>query len=209
MRISDEFGKAIANVLAKIAVPVVMETGTGEGGSAGWILGSSPETELFSIDIDPKIKWRSSRMTVFKGSSLSYPVTRDLIAVTLDMISHPLLYADGDVDFYAEECCKPCLLGGLDAGFGKYRKFDMILLDSGGVLGWLEFMHVFHKGGFDYLALDDVNHVKHYHSRQFLLSLGVPEIFYTPAQFGSSIFDMRGFYANLMSFEATATTLGW
>ena len=65
---------------------------------------------------------------------------------------------------------------------------DMVILDSAGHMGWIEFQYLMQwvKGDF-ILCLDDTNHVKHYDTYQYMLQhpKSYEIIFHTDQKFGS------------------------
>lgn len=182
----SEFGERIRDLFKTLKPRRLVETGTYHGTGTTTIIAQAlrdlglTEATFFSIEVNPKNYSRALGHITQEGlnvrllNGLSVPrsvlpsrqeieerLVKKVIADQLIVDHEP----EARVDLYFRETDYPHLpddmLGYVLNEFGN--KLDFALLDSGGHMGHVEFKYLISKLiGPCWLALDDINHVKHH-----------------------------------------------
>lgn len=188
----SQFARAIHELFMRIRPVRLIETGTYFGTGTTTIIASTlrelglTDSDFISIEINPRHLERARANLAKAGLEVELwhglSVPRRLLP-TLEQIERDLVQnvvADGLVVDHEERDrarlyhsetnfadLPDDLLGAALSRF-EHRP-DFVLLDSGGHMGWIEFRYlVDHLRGPCYVALDDIYHVKHHRSFQWI-----------------------------------------
>lgn len=197
----SNFSTIVKNLIQKYNIKSVVETGTGDGRGSTSVFASTGipvytiECNDVNISLAKKNLENSQNVVVFHGYSLNYC---DMISF---IISNEFKYGFNIKEDYKVNT-KPKYLRELTYSTTAIRENilpslccniqkQIIFLDSAGGMGYLECQVVLSTLTKDQikskiLILDDVNHVKHYHSVKLIRSLGYPWM--DCGRFGYSIF---------------------
>lgn len=194
----NDFKDAITNLIRTKKLENIIETGCylGEGTTQAIADALVGDEQVYSIEVNPRFyeiarkKHRSTIINFILGLSvnradLPLSVTFDVPDhVVIDHLDHnrELLYKQ-EVSFKVPDGMLGFVLEKMD------NKPDLVILDSAGHMGLQEFKYLMDRvePGF-YLALDDTNHVKHYHTVEILEQQGQELVFSTDQGFGSRIY---------------------
>ena len=189
-----EFYRALEQLIQLVRPLTIIETGTylGRGSTAAICRGLAALPEIrcafYTIEVNARNYGQAlanlaerghlSRVKPLHGLSLPrtlLPSREAIRKATVDDPAHGDIFVDfpEDIraDVYFQETnhtdCPDDLLGMCLAACGG--RPDILLLDSAGHLGFVEFQYVLSKlKGPCFFALDDTLHVKHYESLQFV-----------------------------------------
>ena len=195
----DSFMSAITDLIRTEKLMNIIETGSyhGLGTTKAIRDGMSGGELVYSIEINPQYirtamaNNRGSGIKFLKGLSID---SKELpTSFSFDVPDHVVIdHLDKDmVKNYSQEV----RFAG-DDNLLQFALFkmnlcpDLVILDSAGHLGLLEFNYLMSrvKGSF-YLALDDIGHVKHYDTMQYIINNSdrFKILFQTDEKFGSAI----------------------
>lgn len=168
---------------------IIFETGTHKGtGSTQFLASLSPE-KLITMEVNysnfvQAISNLSQYpfVTCLWGLSVPRDQAQVFIKGNPDLFNLDLTQdSDNPVEFYMQEIGQ----AGIDDLLGQYLPLykdqnPLILLDSAGGMGYMEFLYVLEIMGSSRftLILDDTNHVKHYRSRAYILQDPTFEVLY-------------------------------
>lgn len=192
---STAFTDEIENLIKKKKLKKIIETGSYHGtGTTKAIAGGE---QVYSIEVNPKNHELSKRNN--KGSHIQFllglSVSKNDIptTITFDVPDHIIVdHLDHNREkLYTAEVSHKVEDNLLDKALSMMDyKPDLVVLDSAGHMGMIEFKYLMDRVKSDfYLALDDTLHVKHYHTMEFIKEN--PDkfkvIYETSDKFGSAI----------------------
>lgn len=197
----NHFKDAITELIKTKKLERIIETGSylGEGTTQGIANALVGDEQVYSIEVNPshyeaaRKRHRNSIITFLLGLSvkrsdiptdISFDVPDDIVIDHLDH-NRDILYRQ-EVSFKVPDEMLHFALAKLDF------EPDLVILDSAGHMGLIEFKYLMERvePGF-YLALDDTNHVKHYHTCQSLKTVDCELIWQTEQGFGSRIYYIK------------------
>lgn len=182
MSASTAFCDHIFDLIRGSGITRVIETGSyhGTGTTRACIeaLSEGDPFEFYSIEVNPE-HYRQTVKNVGKVKGFhpinGLSVSRDLIPTTSTLhnvpdhifIDHEDAHRD---DLYYKEVDFDVPDNMLEFALKKFNDHpQLVILDSVGHMGWIEFVYLMDRvlRPF-YLALDDTQHVKHYHTMEFI-----------------------------------------
>lgn len=201
MAAHNEFKDAITYLIKTEKLQRIIETGSylGEGTTQAIADALVGHEQVFSIEVNPRHyeiarkRHRNTPINFLLGLSIgrgdvptsaTFDVPDNIVIDHLDH-NRELLYKQ-EITFKGADNLLNLALSKLD------YKPDLVILDSAGHMGLQEFKYLMNlvEPGF-YLALDDTNHVKHYHTCQSLETVDCELIFQTEEGFGSRIYYIK------------------
>jgi len=199
MAASETFVQAITDLIITKNLKNIIETGSylGEGTTRAIRSGMSGGELVYSIEVNPtyhKIAVRNNQdsgINFLNGLSVGKPQLP--IDLSFDVPDH--IFIDFEPHLrdkkYRQEVDFNVADNMLDYALFKMDfKPDLVILDSAGHMGMVEFTYLMKRvrGDF-YLALDDTLHIKHYATMEFIRSQPktYEVIFETTEKFGSAI----------------------
>lgn len=201
MAAHNEFKDAITYLIKTKKLQRIIETGSylGEGTTQAIADALVGHEQVWSIEVNPRHyeiarkRHRNTPINFLLGlsvgrSDLPTSFTFDVPDnVVIDHLDHnrELLYKQ-EISFKGADDMLHFALAKLDF------KPDLVILDSAGHMGFQEFKYLMDRvdPGF-YLALDDTNHVKHYHTCKSLETVDCELVFETEQGFGSRIYYIK------------------
>lgn len=192
------FAEAIGQVIREYRPKKILETGTYLGQGTTAVIAEAMKQNgidgtFFTIEVNPRYHAQAKAYLESRGypvqslCGLSIPrrllPSREQIQQTTTTVQDESLFVDHPepvrAQRYYQETDFPDvpddLLGKCLAIFDG--RPDLVLLDSAGHLGWIEFQYVFERlKGPCILALDDIDHIKHHRSFQYMQKDGRFEI---------------------------------
>lgn len=211
--IGSVFFGALASLCHEKPIRSVIETGTYKGtgstmavaralrasGRRGWKIDTVEINPGFVAEATENLAPFGMSVAIHQGLSLPskmLPSIKNIDAFIQEQVGRfPHIYVDHPRDLaaamYHRESCWPF---SVEDVIGKSITEDhcpnLIILDSAGHLGWLEFQRVMDRARREFwLALDDVRHLKHAKSLEFCLSDKRFKLkMETDEKFGSAIF---------------------
>lgn len=194
------FMEAITNLIKKKKLKKIIETGSymGTGTTKAIRDAMKGDEQVYSIEVNPEHHKMAVRNNDGSGINflLGLSVARPELPVSVNfdnMPSHVIVdhhekvrekNYKAEVDFKGEDAL-------LDYALSKFDyKPDLVILDSAGHMGLVEFNYLIQRAkGTYYLALDDTLHVKHYLSLEYIKDHieDYKIIFETDEKFGSAI----------------------
>ena len=197
----NAFKGALLKIMGSMPIMNVVETGTYLG-TGTTLCFTNPDVSVITIEASPdnyKQAVKNLRsypnITVWNGYSL--PV-ESLTNVSFSWDVPDWVVVDhkeeNRASLYKKELAHDVKAGLLIDAFEHFEKdVDLVLLDSAGCVGFMEFMLTIQlineTGKVTIIALDDTNHVKHYESMKYVKDH--PEqfdiLFETDEKFGSAI----------------------
>lgn len=197
----NDFKDAITDLIKSKKLKRIIETGSylGEGTTQGIADGLIGDEQVFSIEVNPRhyeiARKRHSRTNINFLLGLSVGRADLPVSCTFDVPDHVVVdHLDHNRDIlYKQEVSFKVPDNMLNKALAKVDyKPDLVILDSAGHMGLIEFKYLMNlvEPGF-YLALDDTNHVKHYHTVQSLKTVDCELIWSTEQGFGSHIYYIR------------------
>jgi hypothetical protein len=197
MAAQNDFCEAITHLIQSQRLKKIIETGSylGEGTTQAIADALVGDEQVYSIEVNPKFHTQASKLhrntPINFLLGLSIARTELPISTTFDVPEH--VYIDHTdktrAVLYKQEVSYPVADNMLHYALSKVNFMpDLVILDSAGHMGLQEFRYLMERvePGF-YLALDDTNHVKHYHTCE-LLGDNFKLIFSTDQGFGSRIY---------------------
>lgn len=183
-----KFELALSKVINNLQPKRILESGTylGQGTTRIVVQTVSPACEFVTIELNPAFIQKANRnlrntsVKIREGLSIPRNMLPTPGQLNLDLNTlrnfPKQLYADhGDNDritLYIQESSYPGaddIIGKTLQSWGGYC--DLIILDSAGHLGWTEFQYTLSKLKTSCIfALDDINHIKHSRSLQYMKS---------------------------------------
>ncbi len=176
MTSTSEFNHHLTTLIAHENITRVIETGTylGNGTTKAVLKGFrilELDYDFISIEVNPdyhaQAKNNNAGTNVNFINGLSIPRSMLPVSITYDAPDHII------VDHLDPNCyTKEVLFNVPDAmlNLAVELKPELVILDSAGHLGLIEFnylMQLIPNDAF-YLALDDTNHIKHYHTLELI-----------------------------------------
>jgi hypothetical protein len=188
----SQFARSVHDVFSRIRPRRIIETGTYFGTGTTTIIASAlrdlgiDDAQFVSIEVNPRNIQRATANLAKAGLSVELihglSVPRNMLP-TLEQIEKELVksvMAEGLIVDHEEN--QRAALYFAETNFvdlpddtlgNVLRRFDhrpdFVLLDSGGHMGWVEFRYVIQQlRGPCHIALDDIYHVKHHRSFQFI-----------------------------------------
>lgn len=210
MSVAKEFSSELARLIRDEGLTRVLETGTYDGrGStrnfAQALSSTGKPWQLHTVEINPRYAAQAKANNkdfadIHFHEGLSLPRAsmpqREETRRWIDECAadFPGLYVDylpnDPVEGYHKETFNDSARDGILPGLLASREFDLVLLDSAGHLGYLEFDLFCRQCRFPcILALDDVDHIKH--ARSVAEAMKDPRftlLFRTHEKFGAAIF---------------------
>jgi predicted O-methyltransferase YrrM len=187
----SEFGRAVYRVIEQRRPRRILETGTFIGTGSTRIIVDAVrelgiESEFVSIEVNPDchqmavLNLRGEHVRLACGLSIPrslLPARRQIQRESVEYLDPAALHVDHDIETRASEyeaetawphACDDLIGQEMEAWKGQC---DMVLLDSAGHIGTVEFLHllsVWKSGGI--LVLDDTEHLKHCRSLRIIKS---------------------------------------
>lgn len=199
-----DFKKELSRIVKERKITNVLETGThlGLGTTKGIIEGliHGNDFQFISIEVNPDYYKQAVRnvgqirgVTIWNGlsfdrkllpESYTFDVPDEIIVDHMPLNRSKLYKAE--TDFNVEDKL-------IDRALLLFTP-QLVLLDSGGHVGFIEFQYLIDRMYSPFLlALDDTLHVKHYHSMEFIKNN--PDkftiIYETDRKFGSAIIEVK------------------
>lgn len=156
----------------------IIETGTyyGTGTTMAVLKGLPPEGEFFSIECNPEHYWKATKnlekypVKLLLGLSVSHqdkPVNITYDGPDHIVVDHMPEHRD---ELYRKEISFNVPDNMLDLALGSFNYApDLVILDSAGVMGTIEFKYLMERVSVPFLlALDDTWHQKHYKTLEFI-----------------------------------------
>lgn len=201
----DAFKQQIGAVIREYNPQFILETGTyyGEGTTRAIIDAKSPESRLISIEVNPEhynkaFKNINDPNTILLNG-LSIP--RDLLPKKLDLDGYPdNVFVDHEAanrwQLYQNEVAHGVKDNMINTAMGLLNTYrpDMVLLDSAGHIGTIEFDYLMalFRGRDMILALDDTMHIKHFKTTQKIAEdTRFTLLWETHEKFGSAIYKFK------------------
>lgn len=198
MSAKSEFKFALTELIKTYRLKRIIETGSymGEGTTQAIADAMVGDEIVYSIEVNPRFYEMARKM--HKNTSINFllglSIARPLLPtdftfdvpdnIVVDHLDHnrELLYKQ-EVSFKVPDNMLKYALEKVE-----YQP-DLVILDSAGHMGFIEFKELMKSAIAPfYLALDDTNHIKHYHSCQLLDDKGFKKIWETSEGFGSAIY---------------------
>ena len=204
MTVGNTFMDAISSLILDNGLKKIIETGTylGLGTTRAIIKGCTGGEIVYSIECNPKFYHKAVKNNEKSGVNflLGLSVGKPQLPVDITFDVPEWVVVDHQQknrnNLYRSEVNFPVADNMLDLALSKMNYApDLVILDSAGHMGTIEFKYLMEKivghneNHSFYLALDDINHVKHYHSFEMIKDM--PErceiIFKTDEKYGSAI----------------------
>lgn len=187
---SSAFAEAIGQVIREYRPKKILETGTYLGQGTTAVIAEAMkqngiDSTFFTIEVNPRYHAQAKAYLESKGypvqalCGLSIPQrllpSREQIQQTTTAVQDESLFVDHPEPVRAQRYYQETdfpevpddLLGKCLADFDG--RPDLVLLDSAGHLGWIEFEYLLERlKGPCILALDDIDHIKHHRSFQHM-----------------------------------------
>jgi hypothetical protein len=175
---TDEFKSVISDIIGNNQIDEIIETGTYHGDGSTQVFADTGKY-VFSIEANYD-NWRAAsaylqrypNVCVIHGLSLKREdLIRQLLCEPFDMIGTNY-DSEFPKTFYMKEICQHVVIEDALDLFVKNDRKQLVFLDSAGGVGHLEFKRLI-SYGMDVLknkvvVLDDINHIKHIRSVDFL-----------------------------------------
>jgi len=203
--IGQQFQKMLSHLVAFHRMEKVLETGTFTGNGSTKCLSDAlemvgPSSLLWTIEINHR--YLKIAQDFCKGKAnivycLGSSVPKNLVPTVEDtklwiesnLAENPKIRVDykGSPEKYVEESSGQYVIYDLLGLLIPKIKYDLILLDSAGHIGFVEFSYLMTILNYPtFIALDDINHIKHWKTSQQIFSDKRFEvIFKTDERYGS------------------------
>jgi hypothetical protein len=182
-----EFSESITSLVKEKSIKKVIETGTYIGTGSTMILAKAlagvEGAQIYTIEVNPEYHRLAKdnlanypHVNLLQGLSLPRRLllTREQTGYWIDHLKDKDIYVDHKdedrIDLYVRECDYSGPVDLLGRCIKVCRgKPDLLLLDSAGHLGFVEFLYVLDLLKYPcYMIFDDVFHVKHFPSLQYM-----------------------------------------
>lgn len=199
MKAGDAFCNEITRLIMKKGLKKIIETGSylGLGTTKAIRRGLSGGEDIYSIEVNPSYYSQAQKnnnddvITFLLGLSVGRPQ----LPIDITFNVPDTVYVDYLDNKRSQSYQREVNFQGrdhlLDYALSKFEyKPDLVILDSAGHLGLIEFKYLMERVKGDFiLALDDTNHVKHYETLQIVKSdpLRYNILFESDQEFGSAI----------------------
>lgn len=195
---SNAFNKAVQDVIYKMHPLKIVETGTynGEGSSSAIAEAMPNKGKLITIESSKELCRQARkvldtfRKEIVLLNGVTIPCSDIPLTVSYEGYPDDIIVDHLDPNEYLYETSAATEYDCLGKALLMFHfKPDMVLLDSAGHLGWIEFNYLMNLVQGDFiLCLDDTNHFKHYRTAEHIRSNPEWEIlFETDDKFGSMI----------------------
>ena len=200
MSSDPEFVNTINNIISKYGIKSIVETGAFHGLGSTMVFAKTG-LPVTSIECNPQ------HVEIARNNLKDYPNVNVVLSNSLKLedmrkfIQSDDIYQQRDLDievdggndpkaFYMNEIGNGNIPEDMLRTVADTPERQMILLDSAGGVGWIEFMEFldFKNIKEKILVLDDVSHVKHYRSVNLLKQMGIEFNFSTSKRWGWSDF---------------------